>query len=110
MIEKRYAINVRRPITLLTTKTLATLHAGPAINNTSAAPGVSPFIINATAIGMLPVAHRYMGMEMHNTSSIDVKLLSLKISKYESGTKIVISPATTSPTTSYFPTLSTMSI
>ena len=80
-IEKRYAINVRLPITLLTTNTLAMLQAGPAINNTSAAPGVSPFIINATAMGMLPVAHRYMGTEMHNTSSIDVRLLSLNISK-----------------------------
>ena len=81
IIDSRYAINVRLPITLLTTNTLATLHAGPAINNTSAAPGVRPFSINATAIGILPVALRYMGMEMHNTSSIDERLLSLNTSK-----------------------------
>ena len=59
---------------------------------------------------MLPVAHRYMGTEMHNTSSIDVRLLSLNTSKQVSGTRTVINPATTSPTTSHLPTLSIISI
>ena len=55
------------PITLLTTSNEATLVAGPAISKTSAAPGVNPFNIKAAAIGIDPVAHRYIGIEKANT-------------------------------------------
>lgn len=77
--------------------------AGPAIRSTKAAPGVSPFNIKATAIGMLPVAQIYIGIERHSTNSIDSKLLFEKTSKKESGTSTVIRPAATRPITSHFP-------
>ena len=102
-MEARYSNSVRRPITLLITNRLATLQAGPAISNTSAAPGVSPFIIRATAMGMLPVAQTYIGMLMHSTSRMLRRELSLKTSNHWSGTNVVIIPATTKPTTSHLP-------
>ena len=100
---------MRRPKILPTSNTLATLQAGPAISMTRAAPGVRPFIINATAMGMLPVAQRYIGTDRHNTNNIDMRLLSLNSSKQLSGTATVSTPATTNPTTSHFPTLSIIS-
>ena len=72
----RYSTRVLRPSTLLITKIDAALLAGPAISSTSAAPGVSPFIMSATAIGMLPVAHRYIGMLMQSTRSMLMRVLS----------------------------------
>ena len=77
------------------------LQAGPAISNTNAAPGVSPFIISATAIGILPVAHIYIGMAMHKTKSILSNVLSLNTAKKSFGTNTVIRPATIKPITSH---------
>ena len=85
------------------------LQAGPAMSNTRAEPGVNPFSIRATAIGILPVAHRYIGMAKASTSSILANELSLKTSKNESGTSTVISPATISPIISHLPISSIIS-
>ena len=87
----------------------AKLHAGPATRRTRAAPGVRPFIINATAMGMLPVAQRYMGMEMKSTRSMLARVLSLKKAKYSVGMTEVIIPAITRPTTSHLPMSSIIS-
>ena len=54
------------PITAM----VAVLVAGPAIRNTSAAPGDKPFIIKTAAMGMDPVAQTYSGMEATNTINI----------------------------------------
>lgn len=54
-------------------------------------------------MGMLPVAHRYMGMLMHSTRSMDMRVLSLNAANIDSGTKTVISPAMISPRTSHLP-------
>ena len=91
------------------TSMLAMLAAGPAISSTSAEPGVSPFSIKATAMGMEPVAQMYMGMLMASTSSMDIHVLSAKMAKNESGTSTVMSAAMTRPTTSHFPMSSTIS-
>lgn len=103
IMDRRYRISVLRPRVLFMTRRLAMLQAGPAISSTSAAPGVSPFIISATAIGMLPVAHIYIGMAMQSTSSMLRNVLPLKISKKVSGTNTVINPAITNPMTSHLP-------
>ena len=87
----------------------AKLHAGPATSSTKAAPGVRPFIISATAMGILPVAHRYIGMEIKNTRSMRARVLSLKKAKYSVGITVVMLPAITKPTTSHLPISSTMS-
>ena len=81
----------------------AILHAGPAIRSTRAAPGVRPFSIRATAIGILPVAQIYMGIAMQRTNSMLIRVLPLKIVKKLSGTKTVISPAMIRPMTSHLP-------
>ena len=58
-IDRMYMTSVRKPRPLRMTRMLAMLHAGPAMRSTSAAPGVSPFSMSTTAIGIDPVAHRY---------------------------------------------------
>ena len=57
------------------------LHAGPAMSSTSAAPGVSPFSIKATAIGMLPVAQIYIGRALQSTNIILIRVFPLKTVK-----------------------------
>ena len=103
MMDKRYRMRVFLPRTLLMTRIDAILQAGPAISKTSAAPGVRPFIMSATAMGMLPVAQIYMGIAMQRTSSMLRSVLSLKTSKRLSGTKTVINPAISSPMNNHFP-------
>ena len=109
MMEVRYMHSVRIPSTFLTTRMDAMLHAGPAISSTMAAPGVSPFSIRATAMGIEPVAHRYIGMDMASTSSIEASVLSRKSVKALSGKASVITAATTMPTTSHLPMSSIIS-
>ncbi len=58
------------PKALLITSIEAVLMAGPAIRSTKAAPGVIPFIISESAIGMEPVAHVYIGIAIASTISI----------------------------------------
>ena len=65
----------RHPNPFRTTNMEARLQAGPAISSTSAAPGVSPFSMSATAMGMLPVAQTYIGMETQSTNSIEAQVL-----------------------------------
>ena len=43
------------------------LAAGPAMSSTRPAPGVKPFAMSDTAIGIEPVAHTYIGMAMAST-------------------------------------------
>ncbi len=93
----------RRPSTLLMTRMEAALLAGPAISSTKAAPGVSPLSIKATAMGMDPVAQRYMGNEKSRTKSILIKELPAKRAKNSSGTSMVMAPATTKPIKSHLP-------
>ena len=81
----------------------ARLQAGPAIRRTRAAPGVSPLSISATAIGMLTVAQTYIGIAIASTSSIEAKVLPLNMPNQDSGTRTVISPATSRPMASHFP-------
>ena len=109
MMELIYASNVRVPSLFCMTKMLAIFAAGPAMSRTRAAPGVRPFIIKATAMGMEPVAQTYIGMLMASTKSMDSHVLSAKIAKNSCGTKTVISPAMTRPITSHLPMSSIIS-
>ena len=77
--------------------------AGPAISRTSAAPGDMPFSISAAAIGIDPVAQRYMGTEKSSTSNMFFIGVSAYCSKKVVGTKTVISPAITNPITNHLP-------
>ena len=52
------------------------VHGLEAISSTSAVPGESPFIIRATAIGMEPVAQRYIGIANTSTMSMLSRELS----------------------------------
>ena len=70
MMESRYNHSVRLPKTFPMTNIDAEFTAGPAINSTSAAPGVNPFAISDTAIGIDPVAQTYMGMATARTISM----------------------------------------
>ena len=75
------------------TKIDAILAAGPAISRTKAVPGDNPFNISATAMGMEPVAHRYIGMANSRTISILSNELCANNAKKDSGTNTVIRPA-----------------
>lgn len=103
IMETKYSAKVFLPITLLITNIEATLTAGPAIKSTNAVPGERPFSIKATAIGIDPVAHKYIGIANTKTRSMLSSGLSEKMAKNESGTKTVISPATTNPIRSHLP-------
>ena len=94
---------MRRPSTLPITRIDAVLVAGPAMSNTSAAPGDNPLSISAAAIGIDPVAQRYIGIEKSSTTAIFSSGLSANEAKKLSGTRIVISPATSNPSTSQRP-------
>ena len=109
IIDARYTSSVRVPSTLRTTSIEAMLHAGPAISNTNAAPGVSPLSISATAIGIDPVAQRYIGMAIASTSNIDAHVLPWNTEKRLSGTSTVIAPAAMMPITSHLPMSSIIS-
>ena len=91
------------PKTLPTTNIDAKFTAGPAINKTKAAPGDKPFSIRATAIGIEPVAHKYIGKAKSNTNSILSRELSANKAKNSFGTATVIIPATTRPIIRYLP-------
>ena len=101
MMDARYIKSVFLPRTLFITNIDATLAAGPAINKTSAVPGLKPLSINATAMGMEPVAHRYIGIAHTSTSNMLNRGLSAKDMKKLSGTNTVISPATIRPMMSH---------
>ena len=73
------------------------LTPGPAINNTSAAPGDKPFIINAAAIGILPVEQTYIGTAIAKTINIVTIDGRFKLAKNESGIRTVISVPITKP-------------
>lgn len=103
IIDSKYMDNVFLPITLLITNIEAALTAGPAISNTNAVPGERPFSIRATAIGMEPVAHRYMGIAKTNTVSMLRNGLSANMVNRLSGTTMVISPAIINPITNHLP-------
>ncbi len=70
-IMDRYIIRVLVLNIFFTTLMVATLVAGPASKKTRAAPGLSPFKINAAAIGVEDVAHTYMGIPAHNIINMD---------------------------------------
>ena len=78
------------------------LVAGPSISNTRAAPGDNHLNNKARAIGIEPVAHRYIGIDkskMKNRLSIG---LSAKDEKKSSGIYMVMIVATTIPSKSHF--------
>ena len=85
------------------------LLAGPAISRTRAAPGVRPFIIRARAMGMLPVAHRYIGILNSRTNSMLYKVFPWNAVNQASGTAAVMMPAITRPITSHLPMSSIIS-
>ena len=70
IMENRYVNRLLLPITFPMTSNDATLTAGPAMSSTSAVPGDKPFSIRATAIGIEPVAHKYIGIANNNTINI----------------------------------------
>ena len=94
---------VLRPSTLFITSIAAMFVAGPAISSTSAAPGDSPLSMRAAAMGIEPVAHRYMGADSTSITSMLSKGTSLKRVKKSSGTATVITAAMTSPMTIHLP-------
>ena len=81
----------------------AAFDAGPAMSRTNAAPGERPLSISATAIGIDPVAQRYIGMANASTKAMLSNVLSWNVAKNVSGTNTVMSPATTNPMTSHLP-------
>ena len=107
-IDTRYATSVRLPKALPTTSMLAILVAGPAINSTSAAPGVIPFSTSASASGMEPVAQVYIGIASSNTTSMQSSEYSCKNKKKSSGTKAAIKAPSKSPIVSHLLTSPTM--
>ena len=109
-IAARYAKRVVVPIAFRTISMLARLLAGPTIRSIRPAPGVRPFMISATAIGMEPVAQRYIGNTRTRTRSIDATVFPRKTVKNESGINAVIRPAMRRPITSHFPISSIISI
>jgi len=64
MIETRYDIIDFLPSFPPTKLIVAAFVAGPAIKKIKPAPGVIPFNISEAAMGMEPVAHTYIGMEI----------------------------------------------
>ena len=66
MIDTRYANSDFLPSFPPTKLMVAALVAGPAIRKISPAPGVIPLRISDAAMGMEPVAHTYIGMEMRS--------------------------------------------
>ena len=91
------------------TRILAMLLAGPAKRSTKAHPGESPFSISATAMGMLPVAHKYMGILSIKMASMLKRLLSWKTENHSAGTSVVMMPAVMSPIISHLPMSAIMS-
>ena len=85
------------------------LTPGPAINRTKAAPGDKPFIINAAAIGMLPVEQTYIGTATAKTINIVTIEGRFKFVKKESGTKTVIKVPIIKPMTNHLPIFCTNS-
>ena len=81
----------------------ATFTAGPAISNTRAVPGDRPFSIRVMAMGIEPVAQRYIGMAHTNTNNMLSRGVSAKSAKNEFGTKTVMSPAMINPMTNHLP-------
>ena len=86
------------------------LTPGPAINNTSAAPGDNPFIIKAAAIGMLPVEQTYIGTAIAKTINIVTIEGKFKLAKNESGIRTVINVPIIKPITNHLPIFCTKSI
>ncbi len=64
MIETRYAISGFLPSFPPTKLIVAAFVAGPAIRKIKPAPGVIPLSISDAAMGIEPVAHTYIGMEI----------------------------------------------
>ncbi len=82
---------------------VATLVAGPAIKNTSAAPGETPFINKTAAIGIEPVAQMYIGTEAAKTTRISNSPNPLKELKKSAGSKTEISAAIKNPRINHLP-------
>ena len=57
------------PIYFCKTSIFEILVAGPTNRNISAAPGARPFAINAAAIGVVALAHTYIGIPTNNIAS-----------------------------------------
>ena len=89
----------------LTTSMEAKFTAGPAINITNAAPGESPFIINAAAMGMLPVEQIYIGTAIISITNICNRGCEPKLRKNSSGTATLINAANNRPTNNRNPIL-----
>ena len=79
------------------------------MSSTKAAPGDNPLSMSAAAMGIDPVAHRYIGTDRASTSNMLAKGNSLKAAKKSSGRKTVMNPAIASPTTSQRPMSCTIS-
>ena len=94
------------PITVI----VAAFVAGPAIRNTSMAPGDRPFNSNTAAIGTDAVAQIYKGMETTSIKIIPVRPVMLNSLKKLSGTATVIKDAIRSPIISHFAKSSTISM
>ena len=107
-IENKYAARVRLPKALPTTSIEAILVAGPAIKSTRAAPGVIPFATSASASGMEPVAHVYIGIASMSTASIQSSGYSRRARKSSFGTNAEISAPKRRPMSSHLLTSPTM--
>ncbi|GAG11789.1 unnamed protein product, partial [marine sediment metagenome] len=64
IIEMRYMNSAFLPSFPPVNNSVAAFVAGPAIRKTNPAPGVMPFKIKDAAIGIEPVAHMYIGIEI----------------------------------------------
>ncbi len=70
MMEIKYDVSVFLPNTFPITVMVAAFVAGPAIRNTMAAPGESPFMSKTAAMGTDPVAHTYNGIDARSTMNM----------------------------------------
>lgn len=70
IIEARYIIVLRIPISCRKIIREAIFVAGPAMSKTNAAPGETPLIISDSAMGIEPVAHIYIGADIKRMSAI----------------------------------------
>ena len=107
-IENKYATSVRLPKALPTTSIEAILVAGPAIKSTRAAPGVIPFATSASASGIEPVAHVYIGIAKSNTQTMQRIGYSRNARNSSFGTNAEINAPSTRPIMSHLLTSPTM--
>ncbi|MBA7669320.1 hypothetical protein ES703_77450 [subsurface metagenome] len=87
-----------------TNDNVAVFVAGPAMRNIKPAPGDIAFKISDAAIGIEPVAHIYIGIEISSISGYDIMGFPKYFSTIFPGIKKLITLPIKIPITIHFPT------